>query len=59
MKRLVPGERLEIVGDDPAMTIDMPAWCDDDGHELLECARVGLRVRCLVRKGEKPARPGA
>ncbi len=46
------GELLEVVGDDPFMTLDFPAWCDLCEHELVECEREGDEVRCLVRRGE-------
>lgn len=50
MDRLAPGERLEVVGDDPAMVIDLPAWCDDHGQALLELVRDGELVRVVVEK---------
>ncbi len=50
--RLAPGERLEIVGDDPLMAIDIPAWAEKEGHRLLERGSAsGGRVRCIVERG--------
>jgi len=50
MGRLTPGERLEVVGDDPAMVIDLPAWCDEHGERLVELVRDGGEVRVVVEK---------
>jgi tRNA 2-thiouridine synthesizing protein A len=31
-----PGERLALLADDPLIQVDLPAWCHDTGHELVE-----------------------
>ncbi len=51
---LEPGELLEIVGTDPVMVVDIPVWCDAEGHELVACSRDRGLVRCLVRAGADP-----
>lgn len=51
VRRMAPGELLEVIGDDPLMRIDMTAWCAREGHELLELATEEGRVRCLLRVG--------
>ncbi|HEX5759096.1 MAG TPA: sulfurtransferase TusA family protein [Thermoanaerobaculia bacterium] len=52
MRALGPGDLLEVVGDDPAMVVDVPVWAEKDGHRLVELAKEpGGRVRCLVEKG--------
>lgn len=51
MRKLAPGGLLEIVGDDLALRIDLPVWCERAGHELLEMTEEGGRVRGVVRKG--------
>jgi len=54
MAELRPGDLLEIVGDDPSIREDVPAWCEQIGHRLLEMSREGAegkRIRCLVEKG--------
>jgi TusA-related sulfurtransferase len=59
MRQLAPGDRLEVVGDDPTILEDMPVWCKRAGHRLLEMAEEeeGL-IRCLVEKGlEKVKKP--
>jgi tRNA 2-thiouridine synthesizing protein A len=50
MGRLAPGERLEVVGDDPAMVIDLPAWCDEHGERLVELVRDGSLVRAIIER---------
>ena len=36
MRKLQPGDLLEVVGDDPAIREDMPIWCERAGHRLVE-----------------------
>ena len=35
MRRLAPGQTLEIRATDPSVTNDLPAWCRLAGHELV------------------------
>ena len=32
---LSPGQTLELIADDPLITLDVPAFCAQEGHELL------------------------
>lgn len=58
MRKLQPGDLLEIVGDDPGIREDMPVWCERAGHELLEMMEEDAgRIRSLVKKGEPRPRP--
>jgi tRNA 2-thiouridine synthesizing protein A len=50
MRELPAGACLEVLGDDPAIVEDMPAWCAETGHALLGLERDGELVRCLVEK---------
>ncbi len=62
MRKLQPGDLLEIVGDDPGIREDMPVWCERAGHRLLGMEEDGGRIRSLVEKGEsrrRPVEPGA
>ena len=36
LHRLAPGATLELVADDPLITLDVPAFCAREGHDLLE-----------------------
>jgi tRNA 2-thiouridine synthesizing protein A len=51
MQRMAAGERLEVVGDDPAILEDMPVWCERAGHRLIEMVQRDGRVISLVEKG--------
>jgi tRNA 2-thiouridine synthesizing protein A len=57
MRKLQPGDLLEIVGDDPGIREDMPVWCERAGHRLVEMEEQDGRIRSLVEKGER-AQPG-
>jgi tRNA 2-thiouridine synthesizing protein A len=51
MLRLAAGDRLEIVGDDPAILEDMPVWCERAGHRLVAMAERGGKIVSVVEKG--------
>ena len=51
MADLERGQVLEIRGDDPVMVIDIPAWCDDKGHQLIACRRTAGEILCIASKG--------
>lgn len=35
LKRMQPGERLELTARDPGAPVDLPAWCQMTGHTLV------------------------
>ena len=51
MRKLQPGDLLEVVGDDPAIREDMPVWCERAGHRLVEMEEEEGKIRSLVEKG--------
>lgn len=52
MKRLAPGERLEVLATDPGAVRDFAAWSQATGNPLLESTRDGAVLRfVLQRKG--------
>lgn len=55
MTHLDPGEVLELVGDDPGLLEDVPAWCERAGHRLLEMDEEEGVIVCRIEKG--PAAP--
>lgn len=59
MRKLQPGDLLEIVGDDPTILEDMPVWCERAGHRLVEMVEENGRIRSLVEKGVPKRRPTA
>jgi len=53
-KRLAPldaGDCMRLRADDPAAVIDVPHFCAEAGHALLETAQEGDVQVYLVRKG--------
>jgi len=55
MATLAHGERLEVVGDDPEMLVDLPAWCEQTGNRLLAIERLGDRIHARLEKAALPA----
>ncbi|HEX6899911.1 MAG TPA: sulfurtransferase TusA family protein [Thermoanaerobaculia bacterium] len=54
MRKLNPGDLLEVLGDDPGIREDMPAWCERAGHRLVEMVEEeGGLIRSLVEKGDR------
>lgn len=52
MDKLSPGEILEILGDDPGMLEDIPAWCEQSGHKLLSMTQNAKGIiRVEVERG--------
>lgn len=52
MQNLRTGDLLEVIGDDPGILEDMPAWCERAGHRLVEMvSEEGGRIRSVVEKG--------
>ena len=65
-RRSAPGERIELLADDPLIEVDLPAWCHSSGNELLELRRdgdgwVGVVAvrRGATRDGHAPPRAPA
>ena len=46
-----PGSRLWLETTDPLATIDIPAFCSDEGHRLVERETTGEGHRFLVERG--------
>jgi tRNA 2-thiouridine synthesizing protein A len=44
-----PGQVLEVVGDDPGMQIDLPAWCLSHEHQFLGVEVREGRTICYLR----------
>ncbi len=38
VKQLQPGDVLEVIGTDPGIMQDIPAWCRINGHKVLDTA---------------------
>ena len=53
-KRLQPlamGDTLEMRADDPAAIVDVPHFCAEAGHELVEMRNDGAAQIYVIRKG--------
>ena len=54
IRRMNPGELLEVVSDDRVILIDMPAWCRSSGHRFVGSRQEGGVYRLFVRKVRIP-----
>ena len=50
LKGMPPGAILRIEADDPAAIIDVPHFCAEQGHTLVDQSRSGETLIFLVRK---------
>lgn len=48
-----PGSLLWLETTDPLATLDIPAFCADEGHRLVERAAVEDGHRFLIERGQK------
>lgn len=48
-RKMLPGQVLEVLGDDPGMQIDIPAWCSSHGHEFLGLETGQGFIRATIR----------
>jgi len=51
LSAMPPGSRLWLETTDPLAVIDIPAFCADSGHQLIETAAVAGGHRFLVERG--------
>lgn len=51
MRELVSGDHLWVETTDPLSAIDIPAFCEQDGHELVTCEAEDGYTRYLIAKG--------
>jgi len=59
LRKLPAGASLTVLGDDPAIHGDIPAWCEETGHRLVALEQLtGEDIRFVVEKGgAKPISP--
>ena len=55
--RLDPGRLLRVFVTDPVARIDMPHFCAEAGHELVELRDRGTWLEFLIRRGENVREP--
>ena len=51
MATLGPGALIEVTTTDPLAVIDIPHFCNEDGHRLEEAIPIEGGHRYLIRKG--------
>jgi tRNA 2-thiouridine synthesizing protein A len=54
LKQLDSGALLEVVSDDPAIELDLPAWCKSNGHTIRHREKRAGAFRFIVEKGGAP-----
>lgn len=59
LKAMRPGARLWLETTDPLAVIDIPAFCNEAGHVLVESAASGDGHRFLVERGVTVRRAGS
>jgi len=50
IKKMEARQVLEILSDDEGIKKDMPIWCKESGHKLLDFFQDGAVVRLYVQK---------
>lgn len=50
LQSLVIGDRLRMLADDPAAVIDVPHFCAESGHELVEASEEDGAQLYVIRK---------
>ena len=50
IKSIEAGEQLSATADDPAFPLDVEAWCQKTGHELVQLERSEETISVIVRK---------
>jgi tRNA 2-thiouridine synthesizing protein A len=53
LRAMAVGEVLKIRADDPAAVVDVPHFCAEQNHELLEQRQNDSELVFVVRKGKK------
>jgi len=51
MRAMAPGERLWVRTSDPLAVIDIPHWCRESGHALIESETAEDGHRFLIERG--------
>jgi tRNA 2-thiouridine synthesizing protein A len=50
LKSMAPGSVLQLIATDPAASIDVPHFCNEQGHELLSAVTENGKLTFLIRK---------
>ncbi len=52
VKRLAPGDTLEVLCTDPGAINDVPAWCRINGHKVVELRDHADEIVITIEVGE-------
>ncbi len=50
LKAMAPGDRLEVLTDDPASPIDMRHFCATEGHDIVEAHEADAPYRFVIAR---------
>ncbi|MDP2579611.1 sulfurtransferase TusA family protein [Shimia thalassica] len=50
LKALSPGDKIRLLADDPAAIVDVPHFCNESGHVLVEASDQDGTLTFLVEK---------
>jgi tRNA 2-thiouridine synthesizing protein A len=51
MQPLQAGDLIRLIADDPASIVDVPHFCNESGHTLVDRREDGTQIIFTVRKG--------
>lgn len=51
LREMAPGKVLRLSTDDPAAIVDVPHFCQEQGHNLLEKSEIGAVQIYLIKRG--------
>ncbi|PWG18156.1 sulfurtransferase TusA family protein [Salibaculum griseiflavum] len=51
LREMAPGDRLRVLADDPVAVIDIPHFCHEAGHDLLEQSEASDHQLYLIARG--------
>ncbi len=50
LRAMAPGDRLEVLTDDPASPIDMRHFCATEGHDIVEAHEADAPYRFVIAR---------
>jgi len=56
VRAMAPGARIDVLSDDPAARVDLPAWCRMTGNEIVATERAEAHTLFRLRRAERRAR---
>lgn len=50
LETVAPGEKLEVIADDPTAKETIPGWCKTHHHEIMEIKESEGRIKIIIKK---------